>query len=90
LVLLPAQAGVAIDVQDILAVSKFAGACGVMQQMVAFQTTTKMQGGDEFIARFWTTEFARLGKSKEAFIAQCEGSVSAYDKWWAQSEEGRK
>lgn len=65
------------------------GVCGVMQQMVAFQQTTKMRSGDEFIARYWQTEFARLGKSQEAFIRKCEGSISAYDKFWRLSEKSQ-
>lgn len=72
--------------QDVLVLSKMAGVCGVMQQMVAFQQSTKMPGGDEFIARFWRTEFARLGKSQDQFIKECEGSIAAYEKFWNLSE----
>ncbi|MDO9177106.1 MAG: hypothetical protein Q7U16_02090 [Agitococcus sp.] len=76
----------ASDVQDLLVISKMTGVCGVMQQMVAFQKVTKMKGGDEFINRFWQMEFARLGKSQETFIKECEGSIAAYDKMWSLAE----
>jgi hypothetical protein len=74
------------DVQDLLILSKFSGVCGVMQQMVLFQQATKMLGGDEFIARFWRTEFARLGKSQEQFLKECELSIANYDKFYKLAE----
>lgn len=70
------------DLQVILAISKTAGVCGVMQQMAAFQSTTKMPGGDDFVLRFWTTEFARLGKSQEQFFRECEFAIARYDAYW--------
>jgi len=72
----------ATDIQDILTISKMTGACGVMQQMVAFQASTNMKGGDEFIDRFWRTELARIGKTQEAFLKECEGSIAAYERIW--------
>lgn len=78
------------DLQEILAISKTAGVCGVMQQMVAFQSTTKMPGGDEFIVRFWTTEFARLGKSQEQFIRECELAIARYDAYWKAFDASAK
>lgn len=78
------------SLQDMLLVSKMAGVCGVMQQMAAFQSTTKMSGGSEFIERFWRTEFARLGKSQETFFKECEGSIAAYNQLWSASEQLQK
>ena len=78
------------SLQSVILVSKMTGVCGVMQQMAAFQQATKMSGGDEFITRFWQTEFARLGKSQETFFKECEGSISAYEKLWKLSEEKEK
>jgi hypothetical protein len=74
-----ANAGDEASMQDMLLVSKMTGACGVMQQMAAFQSSTEMPGGSEFIKRFWQTEFARLGKSQETFLKECEGSIAAYN-----------
>jgi hypothetical protein len=71
-------------------VSKMAGVCGVMQQMAAFQKSTKMPGGNEFIVRFWQTEFTRLGKSQETFLRECEGSIAAYYRLWQVSEQLNK
>jgi hypothetical protein len=76
-------------VQDLLILSKFTGVCGVMQQMASFQLATKMPGGDEFIARFWRTEFARLGKSQDQFLKECEQSIAAYDKFYKLSEPAK-
>lgn len=78
------------SLQDIILVSKMTGVCGVMQQMAAFQQATKMPGGNEFIARFWRTEFARLAKSQETFLKECEGSISAYGQLLKLSEETGK
>ena len=66
---------------DIMLVSKFAGVCGVMQQMQAFQESTQMAGGTEFITRFWQTEIVRLGKTQEQFFDECERSIDIYSKY---------
>ena len=79
LALTPAYAAApAVSPEEVLVLSKVSGVCGVMQQMVAFQRSTQMAGGDEFITRFWTTEFARLGKSQKQFIAECEFAIEVY------------
>ena len=78
------------SLQDMLLVSKMTGVCGVMQQMAAFQSSTKMSGGSEFIERFWRTEFARLGKSQETFFKECEDSIAAYNQLWHASEQLKK
>lgn len=63
---------------EIIVASKATGMCGAIQQMVSFQESTKMTGGDEFIARFVSTEAARLGKTVPEFVAQCEAAISIY------------
>lgn len=70
------------SIQGMLAISKMAGACGILQQMSAFQAATKLEGGDEFVQRFWSTEAARLGKTPEEYIAGCNSAISAYEKLW--------
>lgn len=74
----PATAGDSSAIQHLALVSKFAGVCGVMQQMAAFQRTTQMPGGAQFIERFWKTEFARLGKTQATFFRECEAAIAAY------------
>ncbi|MDH5479587.1 MAG: hypothetical protein OEX11_02350 [Nitrosomonas sp.] len=64
---------------DMMVVAKAAGMCGVFSQMVNFQKTIKMPGGDEFIVRFLSTEAARLGHTLESFMAQCPQVVEIYD-----------
>nr|WP_294971551.1 hypothetical protein [uncultured Pseudomonas sp.] len=73
-------------VQDMMVVSKMTGACGIAQQMAEFQRTTQMPGGDEFVARFWKTEFARLGVTQEEYIKNCEKSFELYSNYWKTSE----
>ena len=70
------------SMQGILSIAKMAGACGILQQTSAFQATTKLEGGDEFVQRFWTTEAARLGKTPDEYIASCNEAISAYEKLW--------
>jgi hypothetical protein len=78
------------SLQDMILVSKMAGVCGVMQQMATFQETTQMPGGNEFIERFWKTEFARLGKSQATFFKECESSIAIYNQLWQASEKLEK
>lgn len=59
------------SLQELMAVTKMAGMCGVLSQMARFQETTQMKGGDEFIVRFTTTEAARLGFTLEDFLDKC-------------------
>jgi hypothetical protein len=72
---------------DLMVISKMTGVCGVMFQMAEFQRSTQMLGGTNFIARFWKTEFARLGKTQEQFLEECKMSISAYDKYMKTLEE---
>ena len=75
------------DVHGILAIAKFTGACGVMDSMINLQETTKLEGGDEFVLRFWKVEAARLGMTVQEFSKQCDDAVEAYNKLWNLAEE---
>ena len=66
---------------DLMVISKMTGVCGVMFQMAEFQKSTQMPGGANFVARFWKTEFARLGKTQEQFLNECKVSISTYDQY---------
>jgi hypothetical protein len=63
---------------SMMVVAKATGMCGVLSQLVRFQETTKMKGGDEFVMRFLNTEAARLGHTVEFFIGQCPDIVEKY------------
>lgn len=66
-------------VVEMLVVAKATGMCGVFSQLIGFQEATKMQGGDEFIVRFLSTEAARLGHTLESLTGQCPGVVKKYN-----------
>ena len=83
----PAYAEEAPDVLGTLAAAKMAGACGIMDSQLDFQTKTKMDGGNEFVTRFWSIEAMRLGQSMEEYIELCKSSVLIYDRIWKISEE---
>lgn len=40
------------EIVGMMVVAKATGMCGVLSQLIRFQDTTKMKGGDEFIMRF--------------------------------------
>ena len=83
----PVHAGDKIDPQGFLAIAKVAGACGIMDSLVDFQKKTKMQGGDEFVSRFWAWEAARLGNSSlKEYLEECNSAISAYNKLWEVME----
>ncbi|MCK9505895.1 MAG: hypothetical protein M0Q95_17165 [Porticoccaceae bacterium] len=82
----PFQAG-AQDLQEVLAIAKIAGACGILDSAITFQASTKMSGGDEFVSRFYQVEAARLGRSVEELLKLCNDSIRIYDMLWAASEE---
>lgn len=64
---------------DMMIVAKATGMCGTFTQMITFQETTKMTGGDEFIIRFLSTEAVRLGHTLDSFMAQCPNVVKKYN-----------
>ena len=63
---------------SMMVVAKATGMCGVLSQLVRFQETTKMKGGDEFVMRFLNTEAARLGHTVESYIGQCPSVIEKY------------
>lgn len=78
------------DIQGILAIAKMTGACGIMDSMIHLQKTTQLEGGDEFVTRFWKFEAARQGKTVEELSETCNMSVAAYNKLWEITEEVQK
>lgn len=64
---------------SLLVAAKATGACGVIHQLVSFQESTKMQGGDEFIVRFLNTEMARLNKTLPDFLKECNVAIQMYN-----------
>jgi hypothetical protein len=62
-----------------MVVAKATGMCGVYSQLVRFQDTTKMKGGDEFIMRFLSTEAARLGHTVDSLVGQCPDVINKYE-----------
>ena len=77
-------------VQGTLAVAKFTGTCGILDSMISFQKTTQMPGGDDFVARFWTTEAARLGLSMQQYSDRCDRSIEMYNQIWEAAESSKQ
>jgi hypothetical protein len=71
-----------VSLQGILATAKYAGACGILDSLVHFQKTTKMDGGDELVSRFWSVEAARLGLTVQQLSDKCNKAICAYGKFW--------
>lgn len=82
----PTSAQESLSIQSILVVGKMAGACGILDSMIQFQTTTRMEGGDEFVARFWAVEAARLGISVQQLSDTCDNSITTYDRLWSAAD----
>ena len=70
------------ELLTILSTAKIAGACGILDSLIDFQAKTKMNGGNEFVSRFWTLEAARLGLSVEELSNSCNTAVLRYDQYW--------
>ena len=73
-------------VQGTLAVAKFTGTCGILDSMISFQKATQMPGGDDFVARFWATEAARLGLSMQQYSDRCDRSTVMYNQIWKAAD----
>lgn len=67
------------DLVSLMVTAKATGACGMLQQMVSFQNSTKMKGGDEFMARFISMEMARLNKTHSEYLAECQAAIESYN-----------
>jgi hypothetical protein len=76
-----------LSMQDILSIAKMTGACGILQAQSAFQANTKLEGGDKFVERFWSTEAARLGKTPDQYLKDCQTSITAYESMWKVSAQ---
>ena len=72
--------------QELLAVAKVTGACGILDSMIEFQKTTKMPGGNEFVSRFWSVEAARMGITVAQLSERCNKAVAMYDQLWQALE----
>lgn len=70
----------------ILSVGKMAGACGILDSLIHFQKTTRMEGGDAFVMRFWEVEATRLGLTAEDLSNKCDQAVTSYDRLWEVAE----
>lgn len=73
-----------LSIQEVLSIAKLAGVCGVFKQMAAFQEATQLEGGHVFAARFLMTEAARLGKTPEEYVTQCNRAIAAYERLRSQ------
>lgn len=78
----PASAQDDTSTQGILAAAKMSGACGILDLLIQFQKSTLMEGGDEFVSRFWSVEAARLGMSVEQLSSTCDQSIFFYKQLW--------
>ena len=73
----------------VMATSKIAGACGILDSTIHFQKTTQMLGGDDFLSRFWVAEAARLGLSMQEYVDRCNQAIALYDKLWKSMESAQ-
>ena len=88
LVVGPVQAenGGQLQIQSVLSVGKFSGACGIFSQMENFQKETQMPGGDEFVSGFLAAEAARLDMKREEMLENCLHSNAAYKTLFEMAE----
>lgn len=70
--------------------AKMAGACGIMDEMIHFQSKTKMEGGEMFVTRFWAVEAARLGMTVQELSVTCTASINTYDQILKQLTNSKK
>lgn len=61
-------------VAELIALSKFTGGCGILSLQGQFQENTKLEGGEQFMFRFWSTEATRIGLTLEKYVEQCKKS----------------
>lgn len=83
----PVHAEEGVSPQAVLAVANTAGECDVLYSMVEFQKQTTIQGGNEYVSKFWAAESAKLGLTVEQLSDRCNKSVVAYDKLLGSAEE---
>lgn len=68
--------------RSLLVTGKMSGGCGIMKLQIQFQENTGLEGGTNFIARFWTAEAARLGMTLEEYAEQCHKVVGSYREFY--------
>ncbi len=68
------------DITSAVAAAKLTGACGVLQSLVNFQTTTRMNGGDAFTVRFVRMEVERLGMTVDDYFQSCKQAIAISDR----------
>lgn len=68
-----------VSAGGVLSAAKIAGACGILDSMLDFQLETKLEGGNDFVARFWQAESARLGMTVEEMSETCDKAIMAYN-----------
>jgi hypothetical protein len=78
------------SMREVLSVANMTGACMILQSMSDFQASKKLEGGDQFIDKFWSAEAAKFGKTPEQFVKDCQISIDGYEKLWKLSEESKK
>tara|TARA_R100001530_G_scaffold120297_1_gene87553 strand:- start:248 stop:541 length:294 start_codon:yes stop_codon:yes gene_type:complete len=80
----PSDGGLII--KRMLATGKFTGGCGIFEMMADFQKRTQMDGGDDFLFRFWTMEAARLGMTLKEYATQCAAAYKNYKDYEALAD----
>jgi hypothetical protein len=78
------------SMRDILSIANMTGVCMILQSMSDFQASKKLEGGDRFIDQFWSAEAAKLGKTPEQFVKDCQTSIDGYERLWKLSGEASK
>lgn len=73
--------------KEVLLVANMTGACIVLQSMTDFQASKKLEGGDQFIDKFWSAEAAKSGKTPEQFVKDCQTAIDGYEKLWKLTGE---
>lgn len=70
------------DLLSLLASAKITGTCEVMDQMIEFQETNQIPGGDAFIAEFQKSESQRKKISEEEMSEYCNTAVMTFTRMW--------
>lgn len=73
--------------KGLLATGKLTGNCGIFKLQLDFQDNTELKGGEDFLARFWTMEAARLGLSLEEFVNNCHKIVEKYNTYYSMLDD---
>ena len=74
-----------VSPQGALMVANVAGECDVLYSMVEFQKKNNINGGQEYVAKFWASEAAKMNLTVDQLSARCEKTAAAYDKLYNSS-----